>query len=175
VKRRSLILGAALAGAIALTAWTLTRDDDAALVQPVVQPVVRAPATAAGAPARAAVAASPDAGALALGPTQRPTAPQKVHNVFGAYNYQPAPRAQAVVVAEVPHAPPLPFIFSGRLIIPGRPTTYLLTQGETPIEVRLGSDVGGFKLVDESPAQLVFLHAATGDRVAMSIASAAIN
>jgi len=60
-------------------------------------------------------------------------------------------------------------------MIPGRATIYLLTENNAPVEVHLGSDLAGFKLVEESPQQLVFLHAATGDRVSMSIASAAIN
>jgi hypothetical protein len=60
-------------------------------------------------------------------------------------------------------------------MIPGKATVYFLTQGNAPIEVQLGSDVGGFKLIGESPDQLVFVHEASGDQVALSIALAAVN
>jgi hypothetical protein len=175
MNRRSLLLGGGLLVTIALTAWTLATDDNAEVVQASARPGARAGgATIKPAPATATVAgaASPPASASL---DARSSAPEKIHNVFGEYSYQPAPRPVLAQAAPAPHAPPLPFVFSGRLMIPGRATIYLLTENNAPVEVHLGSDLAGFKLVEESPQQLVFLHAATGDRVSMSIASAAIN
>ena len=179
MNRRSLLLGGGLLATLILTIWTLTTDNSGEVVQATARPAGSAPSPrTAPAPGRAApdLAAADNAGGVSdTGLPDRPAAPQKVRNVFGAYNYQAPPRPVVVEAPPPPHAPPLPFVFSGRLMIPGKATVYLLTQGSTPIEMHLGSDAAGFKLVSESPEQLVFVHEATGDQVAMSIASAAIN
>lgn len=182
---RTLLLGGGLLVTMVLTAWTLATGDSDEVVQATARPAGTVPVRGvASSPPRAAEAkatqtlktAAADASAgAAMGMPQRPAAPQAIRNAFGAYSYQPPPRVVVAAAPPTPHAPPLPFVFSGRLMIPGKPTIYLLTQGNAPVEVHLGSDIDGFKLVTESPEQLVFLHAATGDRVAMSIASAAIN
>lgn len=176
--KRNLILGGLLVGTLILTAWTLTTGDSGDVVQATARPAAPTPLPR---PQAAGGHPSPDparteyAGMADLGMPDRPAAPPTIHNVFGAYSYQAPPRPVVAVAPPAPHAPPLPFVFSGRLIIPGKATVYLLTQGNAPLEVQMGSNVAGFKLVGETPEQLVFVHEATGDQVAMSIAAAAVN
>lgn len=112
--------------------------------------------------------------APSLGWSVRPQAPTKPHNAFGAYTYAPPRPAPVAVAPEPPHAPPLPFAYTGRLVVDGR-ATYLLLQSGTPISVTVGADVGEFKLVEAGPDRLVFLHGPTGQQVAMSLASKPLN
>ncbi len=176
MNRRKLLLGLALLVSVAWSAWILTANQDD-VVQATVRPgaAVRAVAHAAthAVSGKSANASAPAEFALAFELPQRPIAPKQPGNLFGAYTYE-APRHQVAVAPEAPHAPPLPFVFTGRLIVDGH-ATYLLLLGNVPISATLGSDIGEFKLVEADPAQLVFLHGPTGERVAMSIASASAN
>jgi hypothetical protein len=180
MRRRNLILGAALLVTVAWSAWTLVapapEDVD------VVQARVRSPAAGTASAASAGSGARPlraDAGEALAPPAplqlpQRPAAPSNERNLFGAYSYQaPAPKLAAAAPAPV-QAPPLPFRFTGQLIVDGK-ATYLLLQGDEPVGVTVGASVGEFQLVSADDRQLVFQYGPTGQRVPMSIASTAIN
>jgi len=172
MNRRNLVLGFGLLVSVALSAWTLVSGEE-----DTVQPVVRHAEAPHGRPASgqgSVPARDQPSGPAVLTLPQRALPDASPQNAFGAYNYQPPPAPRPVVVAPAPHAPPFPYLFTGRLIIDGR-TRYLFLQGDTPLELSVGSSVGEFTLVEASPDLLVFLHGPTGDRVPLSIASAAIN
>jgi len=199
MSRRHLILTIALLAAMGLSAWALWGDNDE-LVQANVRPAPKAarkvvaavpgpgdvsvPNPTEKAPAdntsgRNNSAVNTKTPAPASSPAQDSGA---AANVFAAYNYKPKPNPAAVAAAAAaalqpppaPRAPPLPFAFTGRLIINGE-TTYLLLQGDAPLEVRVGSNVGDFKLVEAGLDRLVFQHGPTGDRVPMAIAAPLVN
>jgi len=174
VNRRGLLLGLALLVSVAWSAWTLTTSQDDT-VQAIVRPGSEAGRAAARVDSRKiAPAGAPEELTTALELPQRPIAPKQQRNLFGAYSYE-VPHSRPLAVApEPPHAPPLPFVFTGRLLVDGR-ATYFLLQGNAPISATLGSDVGEFKLVEAAPERLVFLHGPTGQRVAMSIGAAPVN
>ena len=186
---RRILLALALLGTVGWSVWTLTSDDETE--------VQLAPARSGGAASAARVARTgparpapvqPQAAALgsgASGTAASAPAPSAASseasakdavNIFAAYNYKPrvAPAPAAALVDTTPRAPALPFVYTGRLIINGE-STYLLLQGDAPLEARLGSNVGDFKLVEAGLDRLVFLHGPSGDHVSLAIAPSQIN
>ncbi|HYA66632.1 MAG TPA: hypothetical protein VEE84_08080, partial [Burkholderiaceae bacterium] len=149
MKRRALLLGAALAGSVAWSGWVLLAPQDE-VVQATIRSTNAKPQAAPTARTRAGD--NPRTGPAGATPgrfelTQRPQAPFHSRNLFAAYTYEPARQPQRAEAPEPPRAPPLPFTYAGRLIVDGRPT-YLLLQAGAPIGVTVGADVGDFKLVD---------------------------
>jgi hypothetical protein len=127
-------------------------------------------AAAATEPRRASAGALPAPGAGPWSLAPRPGPPAAITNLFGAYSYQ-APSAVAAAPAPPrPHAPPLPFIYTGHLEIDGQ-DTYLFLQGDAPISATVGTVIGEFTLVEARGQTLVFLHGPSGERVPLSIAA----
>jgi hypothetical protein len=172
MSRRNFVLGIALLASVALSAWSLVKtDSDDLVVQAKVHPHAVTAVSASSAGTRTT---GPDKTASPGDLSGRPAAPTQVTNLFATYSYE-APRAAPMPAPiEPPHAPPLPFVFTGRLIDQGR-STFLLLQGDATVAVTVGSDVGDFKLVEADPQHLVFLHGPTGQRVPLSIASESIH
>lgn len=174
MNRRNLVLGAMLAGALALSAWTLLTPQDA-VVEPVARPAPGSDskaigiAGAAGPNASAAPSPRPAAQPTLAGTTQ--PAPAAAHNLFSAYSYKPAPPPPVETATVVAHAPPLPFVYGGRLDVEGH-TTYLLLRGDAPVRATVGTPIGDFTLVEVSAASMVFVHGPTGERVTMPITTA---
>jgi len=172
MNRRHLLLGAALLVCVAWTAWSLLADGDTGVV------LARAPsprpAPSSGTPHAAAAAPRETPAVAVLELPQRPAARGSARNAFGAYSYLPPPPRAAITAAPAPRAPPLPFIFTGSLVIEGQPS-YLLLQGDAPIRVSPGAQVGDFTLVEAAPERLVFRHGPTGDLVPLTIVSARSN
>jgi len=164
VSRRNAVLGALLVATLAASAWTLLSGSDEPVVQPVKRPDKAAPAGAGRAGAPRAPAAQSAPGDLALG--ERPPAPGKIVNLFSAYSYQAPPATAGAAATAKPHAPPLPFTYTGRLEIDGV-ATYLMMQGDIPLSVILGGSIGEFTLVEAGSDHLVFEHGPTGERVAL--------
>lgn len=179
MKRRTALLGAALIATLALSAWALYADGPDGLVAPVLRspPVAQASAAGAGTAVEPGHGGTGIAGVSAATPaaTMAPRAapPEHARNLFGAFTYQPPRRTESAVVAP-PRAPALPFAFAGRLIVDGA-STFLLLQGETPVPMTLGAEIGDFKLVAIEPSRLVFLHGPTGERVPLAITATGIN
>ena len=173
MSKRNFVLGFALLASIAWSAWALTNGNGVDVVQANVRfRQVRSNDARSSdlTPAQLRKGSTGQDGAsLAL----RPLAPLQPRNLFAAYSYEAPPPAGGAVHAEPPRAPPLPFAFTGRIIVRDQ-ATYLLLQGDVPVAVTVGSDVGDFKLVEADSQHLVFLHAPTGQRVPLSIASEAI-
>jgi hypothetical protein len=161
VSGRRLILGLGLLAAAGWSAWAVTRGEDDAGAD-----VVLAVRRASPVPAAAALATPSATGSASWEPPRRPPAPATMRNLFGNYSYAAARPVLAPPPPEPPHAPPLPFAFSGRMNIDGQ-ATYILLRGDAPIEVALGADVGDFKLVEATADRLLFLHGPTGERVAL--------
>jgi len=176
VKSRQLILALGLLASVGWSAWLLITPQDEVVLA--TSPGARSQKSThrdertekrPGAPALRDAMSVPG-----FDWANRPQVLTSPHNVFGAYSYQ-APRPVPVAVApEAPHAPPLPFAYSGQLVIDGH-ATYLLLQSGTPISVTVGGDVGDFKLVEAQADRLVFLHGPTGQQVAMSLAGKPLN
>jgi hypothetical protein len=61
----------------------------------------------------------------------------------------------------VPEAPPLSFLYTGRIEVEGK-STFLLLQGERTLRVAIGESVGDFTLTATDPQGLVFRHQPTG-------------
>ena len=176
MKPRQLILALGLLGSLGWSAWLLITPPDGIVLA--TSPGARSQkSTHRDEPTQIRARAPALRGAMPVPGFDWASRPQVLttpHNVFGAYSYQ-APRPAPVAVApEPPHAPPLPFSYSGRLVIDGR-ATYLLLQSGTPISVTVGADVGDFKLVEAEADRLVFLHGPTGQQVAMSLAGKPLN
>ncbi len=164
LSRRDRVLGVLLAATLAVSAWTLLDTPQ----DPVVEPAVRTTrAPGAREAHRAATDAAADAnGALAL--AQRPVSPPTVTNLFGSYSYQAGTVAAVAPTAARPHAPPLPFTYTGRLEIDGR-ETYLFLQGDAPISASVGTVIGDFTLEQANGQTLVFVHGPSGERVSVPI------
>ncbi len=164
LSRRNQVLGGLLLATLAVSAWTLlAAGTDESVVEPVARP---ARGTVPAAHKEAAESTATD---LALG--QRPEAPPKVVNLFSAYSYQAQAARPAGAEAPVrPHAPPLPFTYTGRLEIDGV-STYLMMQGDVPLGVTVGTAIGDFTLIEATGNRLVFLHGPTNERVEMPIAA----
>lgn len=176
MKRRAIVLGAAMLASLAWAGWAMTTDpvdDGEALVRP--RPrgefrVALAPRDGGTAPARAGAAPRPPLLELPA----RPAAPPQARNLFAGYSYEaPRPRA-APPPPEAPRAPPLPFTFTGLLVIDGKPT-YLLLEGDATISATIGAQIGEFKLVSAETSRLVFLHGPTGELVPMPISPTGVN
>lgn len=170
------MLGLGLLGSLGWSAWILITPGDEVVLATNhgTRPQVGVP-QGGPTPTRPDESAAHDVVSLqGLGLAGRPRAPVKTRNLFGAYSYEAPRRAQVAVAPEPPHAPPLPFAYTGQLVIDGR-ATYLLLQSGTPISVTVGADVGDFKLVQADADRLVFLHGPTGQQVAMSLASKPLN
>jgi len=169
LSRRNLVLGGLLLATVAVSAWTLLSGTDDAVVEPISRSAkdnvagLASPRTAPGAPAVVALS-----GELSLG--QRPAAPKNAGNLFSAYSYQAPAPVQVTQAPQKPHAPPLPFTYTGHLEIDGV-ATYLLMQADVPISVPVGANVGDFTLVEASGNGLVFLHGPSGERVVLPTAT----
>jgi hypothetical protein len=163
--RRNLVLGVLLLGTLAVSAWTLLDGSNDAVVEPVIRPARTA---AAGSGLHGA---HNPAGTTELRLPQRAPAPAAPVNLFGAYTYQAPAAAPAATTAQKPHAPPLPFIYTGHLEIDGQ-TTYLFLQADAPVSVTVGAAIGDFTLVQALGQTLVFLHGPTGERVSMPTGAA---
>jgi len=176
VKSRTVILALGLSASVGWSAWILiTPQDDVVLAtKPRMKSQAGADRSERTQTFPGPLSSHDATSAQVLGVVARPPAPSRIHNLFGAYTYE-APRPAPVAMApEPPHAPPLPFAYTGRLVVDGR-ATYLLLQSGVPISVTVGGDVGEFKLVEAAADRLVFLHGPTGQQVAMSLASKPLN
>jgi len=176
VKSRMLVLLLGLLGSVGWSVWVLlTPQEEVVLAS---DPKTRSQIVS-HAPDRAQKSVDArttrDRGSIeSLELSDRPQPPALSHNLFASYTYE-APRPAPVAVApEPPHAPPLPFAYTGQLVIEGRPT-YLLLQSGAPISVTIGGNIGDFKLVQAAIDQLIFLHGPTGEQVAMSISNKPLN
>jgi hypothetical protein len=170
LSRRKLVLGGLLLATLMVSAWTLLSGSADSVVEPVARAgKVTAPgAKGTGATRKPAAPAMLDELVL----VERPQAPARMVNLFPAYNYQaPAAAAPSAASMAKPHAPPLPFVYTGRLEIEGA-TTYLLMQGDVPLSVTAGAVVGEFTLVEAGGDRLVFEHGPTGERVVLPTAAA---
>lgn len=171
MNRRKLILGVGLLGSLAWSAWLFTgvgNDENAEIVQAAVRPPGAPGRPTAGAPVVAL--GSPASALTSDEPVRRPGPPARPRNLFGEYSFEP-PKPKAPP-PERPHAPALPFSYSGRLVIDGQ-TTYLLARGDAPLmNLVVGASAGDFQLVGADAQQLVFLHGPTGDRVPLRFATA---
>ncbi|HYB50188.1 MAG TPA: hypothetical protein VED47_03660 [Burkholderiaceae bacterium] len=182
MRPRPLLLGGALVVSFAWSAWALFSPQEE-----VVQPAARNVPAPSGSARVGSGAVEHDASravSASTGPDDtmaqrfelppRPQAPSQLHNLFAAYSYE-APRPIARLAApEPPHAPPLPFVYAGRLIVGGQ-SIYLLSQAGAPITATLGTEIGEFKLVQTASDRLVFLHGPTGQEVPMTLGPSAVN
>jgi len=160
--RTRLWLALALAATVALSIqallWSPDSDGKNALVD-AVQPLARAHASLERPSASAAETdrgAAQMAGTLRLRPREpAATAPR---DLFAAYSWQPPPPPSP---PPAPQAPPLPFLYTGRIELDGIPI-FLLLQGERVLRVGVGDEVGDFTLSSAAGQTLVFLHRPTG-------------
>jgi hypothetical protein len=166
LSRRNQILGVLLAATLAVSAWTLLSPPDDA----VVAPAARGNRPAGTADARHAAAHAAAKGTLGLALGQRPAPPEALSNLFGSYSYQAPTVSASAPAAARPHAPALPFTYTGHLEIDGK-DTYLFLQGDVPITASVGTVIGEFTLVEARNQTLIFLHGPTGERVSLSIAA----
>jgi len=167
MNRRNFVLGGLLLVTLAVSAWTLMSGPDESVVEPVAR---QAKGVASGAKVNAVARRPvPDGPPAVMGPVDRPQAPAAIVNLFSAYSYQAPVAVPSAAVVSKPHAPPLPFTYTGRLEMTDG-TTYLLLQGDTPLSVTPGSAVGDFTLVEAGNDRLVFQHEPTGERVVLSTA-----
>jgi hypothetical protein len=173
MNRRQLVIGLALLGSAAWSAWVVSRDASDEVVQATTRASggahgTEAPRTAGVAPSLALSAPPSAAGAAALEFAARPVAPEHPRNLFGEYSYEPPKPKVAAPPPEPPQAPPLPMQYMGRLVVDGR-TTYLLGDNRTSLRLALGEATGAYRLVDADDQNLWFLHGPTGQRVSVRI------
>lgn len=176
MKPRALILALGLVGSVGWSAWILTTPRDEVVLAKGTAP--RSPTDSYRGertpPPLRPLPSHDLLSARGLDLEARPPAPVRPHNLFGTYTYE-APRPAPVAIApQPPHAPPLPFVYTGQLVVDGR-ATYLLLQSGVPISVTVGNDVGEYKLVEASADRLIFLHGPTGQQLAMSLAGKPLN
>ena len=165
-QRRSLLLYGALAAAVAASLWAvLAPADDVPEVSPAPLPLALADTAAADTvrpPATDAAVSAPPASA---GSERRSSAPRD--DIFTAYSWEP-PRPVAPAVREAPQAPPVPFVFSGRLEAGGM-SSYILAEGGRMHVVAVGQQVGEFRLQQASDASLEFVHVPSNLPATLSI------
>ena len=180
-------LWAVLAATLLATGWTAFSDDGAVSSAPA---SARAPGRVAGAAPNPTLARQtvPDPLAASTGaaggplmapgplknppddpPPARPEVRRAVVDVFAAYGWQPPPPPPAPVVPTKPSAPPLPFVYAGRVIANGQTQYLLLEQGRLH-SVAAGAELGDYTFESASDAQLSFLHRPTGERQTLALA-----
>ena len=124
---RSKFLGGALALSLAATGWLSARENGAVEVAEAVssgRPVRAAESLQSGAPS----ATSDAAAGLHLETLRRREAGQGITDLFAAKTWQaPAPRLKPEPVA-APSAPPLPFVYLGKMAYDGNVTVFVSRQ-----------------------------------------------
>ena len=152
--RRSVVLAAAGATAVALTYALAPGDDDGVVVAAKEPTRIPAPATPQRAAAAAPVLSSAARGEIPLAATADP---------FVATSFAPPPPPAPAVVAPPPppppKAPPLPFTFVGLLESgAGKPAAFL-AHGEALLVVSAGETIAGDYRVDSlSPTEVVLTY-----------------
>lgn len=118
------------------------------------------PAVVVGPPPLAAVRVMPPpAAAPPLGP---------VADIFAIRNWEPPPPPAAAPAP--PQAPPLPFIFLGRIAEPGKQTAYMLSEGTRVRVVSVGDSIGeNYRVEKFENGQLLFRYRPMNVRQALDV------
>ena len=121
------------------------------------QPEAAAHAASAGQPA----APTQEAGAA-------PPVQQAGVDIFAVRTWEPPPPPPAP--PEPPQAPPLPFRFIGRIVEPGKPTAFLLANGEKTIVAQVGDALGrDYRVEKYENGQLHFRYLPLNSRQSLNV------
>lgn len=160
-RQRWVVLIALLTAALSAAAWV--REGDRIADAEVVEAPVRQPRPASAAPVRKEQTAE----RVHLEKLRTRPSADRTDDAFAPRNWRkPAPRlsaaASAIVVAPPPSAPPLPFVYMGKLLSDDARAVFL-TQGERNLIVHEGDLIDAIYRVDKlSEAGLTFIHLPTG-------------
>lgn len=82
-----------------------------------------------------------------------------VVDIFAVRTWEPPVPVEVAAPPPEPQAPPLPFVFLGRIDEPGKAPAFLLTEGGAVRVVRVGDRIDGRYLVERyKDGNLVFLY-----------------
>lgn len=124
------------------------------------------PAVPAGPTAESQVAA-----AAGLGQPPPPAA-LPVVDIFAVRSWEPPP-PPVDTTPPPPQAPPLPFKFIGRIVVPGGGASFMLDDGQRVIIVGVGDTIGGkYRLEKYEAGQLLFRYRPMNVRQALAIGGA---
>jgi hypothetical protein len=159
-RKRWAVLIMLLTAALSAAAWV--RDGDKAAETEVVEAPARQARSIGAAPVRKEQAAE----RVHLEKLRMHPSPEKTDDAFASRSWRkPAPKpslAKAVVVAPPPSAPPLPFVYMGKLLSDEARAVFL-TQGERNLVVHEGDVIDSIYRVEKlSDAGLTFVHLPTG-------------
>jgi hypothetical protein len=160
-RQRWTVLIALLTAALSAAAWV--RDGDKAADAQVVEAPVRQARAASTTPLRTEQAEE----RVHLEKLHVRSTAQRTDDAFAPRSWRkPPPKAQAaanaVVIAPPPSAPPLPFVYMGKLLSEDARAVFL-TQGERNLIVHEGDVIDAIYRVDKlSDAGLTFIHLPTG-------------
>jgi hypothetical protein len=160
-RQRWAVLITLLTAALSAAAWV--RDGDKAADAQVVEAPVRQARPASGTPVRTELAQE----RVHLEKLQVRSTAQRTDDAFAPRSWRkPLPKAQAaanaVVIAPPPSAPPLPFVYMGKLFSEDARAIFLM-QGERNLIVHEGDVIDAIYRVDKlSDAGLTFIHLPTG-------------
>jgi hypothetical protein len=160
-RQRWALLLSLLTAALSAAAWV--RDGDKAADAQVVEAPVRQARPASGTPVRTEQTQE----RVHLEKLHVRSTAQRTDDAFAPRSWRkPLPKAQAaanaVVIAPPPSAPPLPFVYMGKLFSEDARAIFLM-QGERNLIVHEGDVIDAIYRVDKlSDASLTFIHLPTG-------------
>ena len=149
--RRRIVLGIALGATLASAGWIAAHEGPQVEV---VQPAKRATTEAPVRPPEVMIEASE---LNAVERKARGTAASKVPDLFPPQSWDPPPPPAAVAPPPPPPvAPPLPYVFIGKLV-EGDVTTVFLAREDRNFAVKAGDTLEGSYRIDEIKGELMIL------------------
>lgn len=168
-RRRQFLLGCALVATLvatlAATALSSSRDEENAVVQPVIKKALD-PSAAQTAPISSATTAS-----LRLEKLERRTEPREVSDLFAPRSWVSAPSVPkpAREAPAAPAAPPLPFAYVGQFE-DGAKVMFFVVKGDTVYPVAVGEVIEEhYRLESASAAQLTFVYLPLNQKQVLAI------
>lgn len=162
MNRRSMLLSIALIAAIAASVWSIATPEGDAMdtATPHRPPPITLAQDSPREPQQVSQPASNTAGSNLVAEPGANGRGRQLNpardDIFAAYSWEP-PKPEVTPIKEPPRAPPVPFVFAGRLQADG-PPAYILAEGARMHVVAVGEQVGDFKLQQASSGALEFLH-----------------
>lgn len=174
--RRSMLLLGSLIAAIAASVWSIATPGSDSIdseMRHTPSPLTLAAQGSTREAQQVSQPASQSAGPGSAVPESETTVGERQlrsarDDIFAAYSWEP-PKAVVTAIKEPPRAPPVPFVFAGRLQADGAPL-YILAEGARMHVLAVGEQAGDFRLQQASSAALVFLHVPSNLSATLSIA-----
>ena len=124
--------------------------------------------------ARSSVVAAHAGTAAALAAQDGASAPLRMlaahSDLFASHDWTPPP-ARRTLVVEQPHAPPLPFVYQGKLMQDGAVTAFV-AQGPNNLALKTGDKAGSYRVDSVTPSAMTLVYVPLNEKQILSFGSA---